>query len=265
MRYWALFSCSGLITLAAYGVTESAELSANTTRPVERSRNFPPALVNAAPTEATPQAIPSQAIAPPVGSTTPVFSTTTAPVASSRPVSVAAIPTTVAPLPPGPTITLTPPPAPTFTTQQTQTHVPLPEPVLPLPTWSEGSEVPQTQVARRNVTRSTVAQRPIVETGSAEALVSPHSSVLTLATEPTAPSTEAELQPCQAWTPLPWAAAALTEDKVESNAAVCADGTNELAHSTPDATTAGTPIPGRVVSPTLNKPFTGVLQPGNVP
>lgn len=258
MRYWALFSCSGLITLAAYGVTESAELPANAHRqPAERTHNFPPALVNTAslPTSAVPQALPVQAMVPPIGTTSPVFSPPSSAPATPQPVPVAVVPSTVTSLPPGPTFTLTPPPAPTFTVQQPPaTHVPLPEPAFPLPTWSEESEG---------------ARSPVSATGTAEALALPHASVLTLATAErttSQPLTEAELQRCQAeWTPLPWRTEALTEDKVESNAAVCAGETNELAQSTPDAATAGTPIPGRVVSPTLNKPFTGVLQPGNVP
>lgn len=44
-------------------------------------------------------------------------------------------------------------------------------------------------------------------------------------------------------------------DRSESTKlAVCDDDTNELAQRMPDAATAGTPIPGRVESPTLNNP-----------
>ena len=46
---------------------------------------------------------------------------------------------------------------------------------------------------------------------------------------------------------------------VDSMPAFCANVTNELAQRIPEATTAGTPIPGEVLSPTLSNPSTGVL------
>lgn len=55
------------------------------------------------------------------------------------------------------------------------------------------------------------------------------------------------------------------EAKPTNKLAVCADETNELAQSIPDAATAGTPIPGKVESPTRSNPETGVLQFGNSP
>lgn len=50
-----------------------------------------------------------------------------------------------------------------------------------------------------------------------------------------------------------------------SKADTCAGDTNELAQRIPDAATAGTPIPGRVESPTWYSPAIGVPQPGNTP
>ena len=52
---------------------------------------------------------------------------------------------------------------------------------------------------------------------------------------------------------------------VYKNCAVTSEFTRVLAHKIPDAATAGTPIPGMVLSPTLYKPLTGVCGPGNVP
>lgn len=56
-----------------------------------------------------------------------------------------------------------------------------------------------------------------------------------------------------------------TVPKLFNNAVTCAGGTNELAHKIPEAATAGTPIPGRVESPTRNNPAIGVALPGNTP
>lgn len=50
-----------------------------------------------------------------------------------------------------------------------------------------------------------------------------------------------------------------------SKAETCAGDTNELAQSMPEAATAGTPIPGRVESPTRYSPAIGVALPGNTP
>ena len=49
------------------------------------------------------------------------------------------------------------------------------------------------------------------------------------------------------------------------NCAVTSEFTKVFAHKIPDAATAGTPIPGMVLSPTRYKPLTGVCGPGNVP
>lgn len=51
----------------------------------------------------------------------------------------------------------------------------------------------------------------------------------------------------------------------ESSAEVCAVDANVLAQRMPEAATAGTPMPGSVLSPTLNSPATGVLQLGKNP
>ena len=47
-------------------------------------------------------------------------------------------------------------------------------------------------------------------------------------------------------------------DSFLNRAEVCQEGTRELTQRMPEATVAGTPIPGSVESPTLNKPGTGV-------
>jgi hypothetical protein len=52
---------------------------------------------------------------------------------------------------------------------------------------------------------------------------------------------------------------------VYKNCAVMSELTRVFAHKIPDAATAGTPIPGMVLSPTRYKPLTGVCGPGNVP
>lgn len=52
---------------------------------------------------------------------------------------------------------------------------------------------------------------------------------------------------------------ARADANVDNMPAFCAEVINELAQRTPEAATAGTPIPGEVVSPTLSKPSTGVL------
>lgn len=56
-----------------------------------------------------------------------------------------------------------------------------------------------------------------------------------------------------------------TDRQTSTKLAVCEDGTNELAQRIPEAATAGTPIPGRVESPTRNNPAMGVRQSGNKP
>lgn len=53
--------------------------------------------------------------------------------------------------------------------------------------------------------------------------------------------------------------------KEANSSAVCAGDTNELAQRMPEAATAGTPMPGNVLSPTLNNPAMGVLPEGNTP
>ena len=50
-----------------------------------------------------------------------------------------------------------------------------------------------------------------------------------------------------------------------SKPCICLTFTKVFAHIIPDAATAGTPIPGMVLSPTRYNPFIGVLVLGNVP
>jgi len=50
-----------------------------------------------------------------------------------------------------------------------------------------------------------------------------------------------------------------------SISAVCCGVTKVFAHKIPDPATAGTPIPGIVLSPTRYNPGIGVLAPGNNP
>ncbi len=52
---------------------------------------------------------------------------------------------------------------------------------------------------------------------------------------------------------------ARTDANAESMPEFCANVTNELAQRIPEAATAGTPIPGEVLSPTRSNPSTGVL------
>lgn len=52
---------------------------------------------------------------------------------------------------------------------------------------------------------------------------------------------------------------------VYKNCAVTSELTRVFAHKIPEAATAGTPIPGMVLSPTRYKPLTEVCGPGQVP
>ncbi len=52
---------------------------------------------------------------------------------------------------------------------------------------------------------------------------------------------------------------------ISNNSPICPTFTKVFAHIIPDAATAGTPIPGIVVSPTRYNPFMGVWVPGNIP
>ncbi|ASC71056.1 hypothetical protein XM38_020060 [Halomicronema hongdechloris C2206] len=56
-----------------------------------------------------------------------------------------------------------------------------------------------------------------------------------------------------------------SEDIEATRADTCSGGTRVLAQSMPEAATAGTPMPGKVLSPTRNSPATGVKQLGNTP
>ena len=50
-----------------------------------------------------------------------------------------------------------------------------------------------------------------------------------------------------------------------NNSDVCWGVTRVLAQRMPEAATAGTPIPGMVLSPTRYNPEMGVWEPGNIP
>ncbi len=307
MHTWALFSCSGLVTLTAYNLTQlpnqqpaepepepepSSQAATDTKFTLgDLSQQFPEQ--SPTPTIATqPQLSPNfgaltvydpTAYDPAPYQADPVDLTALLPTVPRNEVMQAyhteAIANVGTPSPSSlPVVSMTAPPAtdPLATLpphQPVTSSLPVPETLAPAPTFASEVVAVQADTDEGEVVAEAAAVTAIATTAplAIPPMVAYRPDWVRLEAADQAVATDGtplgSMQTAQARYQLlvRLCARSRQADKVATRPAVCEGDTREFAQSIPEAATAGTPIPGKVLSPTRSNPAMGVWPLGKSP